>query len=186
MGHALTAKENQILVLKTQLGDGDETKFVRAIVTTDTGIQLAGSPFALPHQSGGKYVFQDPSLTFPTGTVKEIHAQYVVYEDAGFTTLADCYGVDLDVWQKDESANVVVDDILDKVCQILNTISSINPGAELVACIDVEEIYGFIEEEELCGVIIEEELIGFIEEIEELHSILDSPEDLVGIIVEED
>jgi len=187
MGHAVTAKEDEPLVLRTQLGMGETNKFVRAHVTTETGAVLAGSPFTLVHQLFGKYVFIDEAnLKFPSGTVKEVHAQYIAYNDAGFTELYECSGFDMDIWKKDDSASTVVDDILDKVCQILNTISSINPGSELVACIDVIEICGIVEVDELCGVVEVFDLSGFIEDEDELFAWIESDDELIGILEDQD
>lgn len=69
--------------LSLQLGDGATDKYVRAhVYKADGTSQVTGSPVALTHVSGGRYI--DQSLTMPPGNCVE--ARYETFDDAGFTT----------------------------------------------------------------------------------------------------
>lgn len=76
------------LPLSLQLADRNAAKFVRAFIRDNTGAQIVGSPAAMPIVANGLY--QNLSLSYPN--VPFLTVQYLVYDDAGFTTLSTTEG----------------------------------------------------------------------------------------------
>lgn len=74
--------------VRCQLGDYRTDKYVRAYLRDGDGIALSGSPLALTHVALGLY--QNNSLVFPD--TASVHIQFVVYDDAGFTTVSSTEG----------------------------------------------------------------------------------------------
>lgn len=81
-------KLNEPIPLSFQFHDGSSTKYVRAVVKNDAQSAISGSPFALTHVSGGKYV-NDTGALMPSTTY--VTADYAVYDDSGFTTVSTDY-----------------------------------------------------------------------------------------------
>lgn len=82
--------------LRLQFSDGDSSKFVRAVVKDPTGTPLAGSPFVLTHTSNG--LFTNFAHLMPE--VDFISAQYLVYDDAGFTILNTAVGISEEILER--------------------------------------------------------------------------------------
>ena len=78
-------KSGESIPLVLQLLDGETSKYVRAVVTTQAGVAVSGSPFTLTHEATGLY--KNTALDMPA-TVEFIRAQYRVYDDSGFTTIS--------------------------------------------------------------------------------------------------
>lgn len=95
------------LPLELTLPDGDITKFPRAHVYNSAGTEVAGSPFALTHIANGFY----RSLDYTPGVNGQFSAVFIVYDDAGFTTLTTKYGRSGDFFD--------VTEVVSKVNQIL-------------------------------------------------------------------
>lgn len=88
----------QTVPIALQLFDGATNKYVKATVTKADGTAISGSPFSVPHETGGLYKLNSqvmPSTEFLT-------VQYKVYDDAGFTTPSTDHGDALDVFSKAE------------------------------------------------------------------------------------
>lgn len=83
----MNLKPNDIIPLVLQLFDNATNKFVRAVVRDNSGVQISGSPFTLAHQANGLYI--NGSALMPNKPF--ISVQYLVYDDAGFTTLSSTH-----------------------------------------------------------------------------------------------
>lgn len=72
-----------------QLADYNPTKYVQAYVQNPAGNPIAGSPFTLvPDDATGSYRNQTAFMTADSW----LFAQYLVFDDAGFTTLSTTEG----------------------------------------------------------------------------------------------
>lgn len=164
------------MILVNQLYDGAEDKYVRAYVTSEDGTSLSGSPFALTHQLQGKYVYFDFSnFTYPEGA-EQVHATYIVYTDAAYTQESKKHSRSLDVFHLDpsESSTISIEDIDNKLDQIINVLSSTFPGAEITGIVERDE--------ELIGMVTQDEVIGLIHSDEILGHVLE--EEIVGIVAD--
>lgn len=85
------------LPLVNQLFNGDVTKFVRAILTDETGNPLGASPVSLTHLALGNY--QDFTVSMPVG-VAYVVAQYRVFDDALFTVPSTDQSIGCDVFKR--------------------------------------------------------------------------------------
>lgn len=85
--------------LQLQLFDGATGKFPRAVVKDASGAAISGSPFDLAHVANGHY--SNLSAVMPSTPFVTI--QYLVYSDAGHTTLDTGYSAELDVQEQDNS-----------------------------------------------------------------------------------
>lgn len=121
--------------LNLQLSNGNTGKYVRATVRNASGVEISGSPVALTHIGGGLY--SNDSLTMPN--TDEVTAQYVVYDDAGFTTVNTNYSQVMDTFQKNPSGSggsgaacaeglVITGQVFD------NNVTGVVPEDPLVAC----------------------------------------------------
>ena len=178
------ARVGDKLYLRAQLEDGATNKFVRAYVVDQDSNALPGSPFTLIHKQFGKYTYSDAALTFPD--VDEVSAQYVVFNDAAFTQLDEGRGISLSVWQKSHEVDIALDEVRDKVCQILNIVAGLSASADLYAVVEaVGHIDGYVEVLELTGIVEDFELIGTIHSEDELIAIIETNSEIVGFIAEE-
>jgi len=84
----------QEVPLALQLSNGATNKYPQARMFDDSGAELSGSPVTLTHVGSGLYkasTFLMPSKPF-------IVAQYLVYSDAGHTTLDTDYPIASDAF----------------------------------------------------------------------------------------
>lgn len=82
------------LTLQEQSGDG--TKFVKAVLKDPTGTPIAGSPFTLAHEANGLY--KNFAVLMPDFDF--VYAQFLVYDDAGFTILNTDIGITEEVFDR--------------------------------------------------------------------------------------
>lgn len=87
--------------LMLQLFNNESAKFVRAFVRNDANVAISGSPFTLTHLSLGLY--SNLSALFPATTF--VTVQYVIYDDAGFTTLSEGYEITQETFTIDPDVN---------------------------------------------------------------------------------
>lgn len=80
----MNLKPNDVIPLVLQLFDNDATKYVRANVRDASDTVISGSPFTLAHEANGLYT--NASAVMPNTPF--VSVQYLVYDDAGFTTLS--------------------------------------------------------------------------------------------------
>lgn len=100
-----TLKPGKPIILRLLLEDGADDKYVRAFLTKNTGVVVAGSPFSLSHVSNGLYTYSDLSgLLFPDDGTKEIYAVYKTFDDSLYTTESTIHFRALDVYQSSEEA----------------------------------------------------------------------------------
>lgn len=111
------------LVLRLLLPEEDDSKFVRAIVKSDTGTPLSGSPFTLNNLGNGEYFFKDENnLVFPEDRL-EVVAIYQIYDDENFLIPTVDYGQQVsDVFRNLE---VVATGIGDAVQETLDRIETL-------------------------------------------------------------
>lgn len=83
----MNLKPGDKIPLVLQLFDNAVNKFVRAVVRDASDTQIAGSPFALAHEANGLYT----NSTAEMPNTPFISVQYLVYDDAGFTTLSSTH-----------------------------------------------------------------------------------------------
>lgn len=180
-----SVKVGDQLTLTVQLRSGHVDKHVLCYIETDTGIPLSGSPFSIPHFARGKYTVKPPELKFPTG-IEEVHATYIVYNDASYSEESMINGRSLDVWRKDPTSDVDFnfEQIIDLLNDIISSISSITASAEIEGEIIVED--------ELEGTVTLEILEGEIQQPEMLEGIVSgndidgfvSTNEIIGVILE--
>lgn len=91
-------KVGAALPLYLQLFNPDGSKHVRATCLNASNAAIAGSPVTLTHVSNGLY--SNTALTFPAGTAWVI-VQFEVYDDSGFTTPSDGYGIEVERFDLD-------------------------------------------------------------------------------------
>ena len=80
----MNLKPGDKIPLVLQLFDNAVGKFVRAVVRDSSDAEISGSPFALAHEASGLYT--NAAAIMPNTPF--ISVQYLVYDDAGFTTLS--------------------------------------------------------------------------------------------------
>lgn len=83
----MNLKPGDKIPLVLQLFDNAVNKFVRAVVRDSSDTQIAGSPFALAHEANGLYT--NSTAEMPNSAF--VSVQYLVYDDAGFTTLSSTH-----------------------------------------------------------------------------------------------
>lgn len=152
------------IFLRLWLEDGDETKYVRAVVRNDQGVEVSGSPAVLSSVGEGLYI-NNSSVLFPPVT-NFLTATYLVYDDPGFTIQSEEYynGGD-DVFE------TTLYDTLNQVGQLFFTpigdvVGEIDDMTCVIGEIVSEELFvgEIIPDEYLTGEIIDEVLEGFIED----------------------
>lgn len=154
-------QQGQKIQLNLVLEKGEPNLFPIAILKDKDQVPLAGSPVTLTHDSDGHYI--NDSITMPN--TQEVHATFIVYQDAAHTILSD-YG------QTDEVF------ILDEHVPLLQQlISGAIPG---------QEIEGLLEDDgELTGELddLDAELVGSIDDQDELlGELLIEDEALIGLL----
>lgn len=167
--NAIQLKVDDPIILTYQLFDGATDKYVRCHLKTYDGVTISGSPFDLNHEADGKYVFYDiNNLKFPSGAI-QLQAQYIVYDDAGYSVRSKRQSLGLDIFYLDptQSPTISIEDIDQKLDQIINVLSSTFPGAEIIGLVERdEEIIGIITDEEINGLIFSDEIDGIIDDQE--------------------
>ncbi len=116
-----------------QLFDGATDKFVRAVIRDSAGSTISGSPFSVPHVSGGQY--SNTAALMPSSAF--VTVQFKVYTDSGFTTLDDSYEDDLDIFQLDDSR-------IEGEAELIGVVEDQEPLAGVVD--DVVPLIGSVEE----------------------------------------
>lgn len=81
----MNIKVGDKIPLVLQLFDNATTKFVRAVIRDATDAPISGSPFTLAHEANGLYT--NNAAVMPDTPF--VSVQYLVYDDAGFTTLSE-------------------------------------------------------------------------------------------------
>ena len=139
----MTLQYGEIIPCALKLFDGATNMYVRATLRGDDGIEISGSPLSCAHLSGGLY--KNYTLTMPLA-YDFITIEYVVFDDAGFTTVSTVY-------------SAAIDTITLYTPTTLGTIIA----GELSGTIVDSELNGFVDlETELFGQVSGEELIGQI------------------------
>ncbi len=123
-------KVGETLALSVQLFDGDETKFVRAILEDASGAALPSSPVTLSHVSSGRY--ENSSITMPSTAY--VAATYEVYDDAAFTTLSDVHSFAIDTFPLEIPFTEILD-ALDAITDLLNDIKMV--GLSVIGQMDI-------------------------------------------------
>lgn len=83
----MNLKPNDIIPLVLQLFDNATNKFVRAVVRDSDDAAISGSPFSLAHEADGLYT--NKTAVMPNKAF--VSVQYLIYDDAGFTTLSSTH-----------------------------------------------------------------------------------------------
>ena len=83
----MNLKPNDIIPLVLQLFDNATNKFVRAVVRDNSDAEISGSPFTLVHEANGLYT--NSTALMPNKPF--VSVQYLVYDDAGFTTFSSTH-----------------------------------------------------------------------------------------------
>lgn len=92
-----------ILPLYNQLGDYNASKYVRAFVTDPDGAAIAGSPFNLL-PSGSLGLYKNVSGLMPNKPW--VFAQYIVYDDAGYTQVSTSEGAACDTFYRNTESDI--------------------------------------------------------------------------------
>lgn len=90
--------------LSLQIADYAQAKFVRVNIVDDSGSDVAASPIDLTDLGDGLY--EDFSYTFPDSAW--IRIQYLVFDDAGYTTLCGTEGASNDIIYRDPPYNTAI------------------------------------------------------------------------------
>ena len=152
-----------IVPIKCQLYDGDQTVYVLAIILDDAQNPVGASPYAVPHLTSGLYALNNivmPDTEYLTVTFK-------VYEDAVFSSPSTKHGDTVDIFFKEEADPEVILK-LDQIIALLNTITTgaTVVGNQIVGEVnDVNLLVGTVEEDYVSGTIDgTNELVGIIED----------------------
>lgn len=127
-------KAGETVPLVLQLLDGTTTKYVRAVVTTQAGVAVSGSPFSMAHEVTGLY--KSNSLDMPQ-SVEFIRVQYRVYDDSGFTTIST-YADTVEIFYLDTDNHTQFSS-LEGVITSSSNLNSIVSGSKLEAVIEKDE-----------------------------------------------
>lgn len=150
----------EILPLSCQLLDGDDTKFLRAVLKEPDGTELAVSPVTMVNIGGGKY----SSDTVPMPNLDYVEATYESFDDAGFTIENEDHLLGTDVFRLEVPDSVIVD----KLDQILAKLYGLAlPGAAIHATLvqntikevinDVQTAKALVERDDIKAVIDQEQ-----------------------------
>jgi len=144
--------------LNLQLEDGATDKYPQAILRNQIGTILAGSPVDLTHTGDGLY--QNDSISMPN--TQEVTATYKVYEDAPHTVLSQFYTIELDVFGKDNAAELVANlkqlagDITGELEDTGGITAYFDDDGWITGEIsDNGALEGFIEEFDLTGILVD-------------------------------
>lgn len=130
----------EVLPLSFQLLDGDTSKFARAILKDEAGVDLGASPVSMPHIGGGKYT--SSSVVMPVG-VDYIEATYESFDDAGFTIEDEDHLLGTDVFRLEVPDSVIIDK-LDEILAKLQGIAL--PGSAFNVVLVQNQIKEVIED----------------------------------------
>jgi hypothetical protein len=125
----------QEVPLALQLSNGATNKFPRAKIYDESGTELAGSPVVLTHVSAGLY--KASSFVMPAKPF--IVAQYLIYSDAGFTTLDPDYPIASDAF------SLLTLTTLEMTRAIL--FGTVEKAPIIVGTLSASQLYGEISEE---------------------------------------
>lgn len=129
---AIPVQLSEAMPLHAQLGSKETGKFVRAILRDADGGAIAGSPITLSEDSDGMY----STNSFNMPNEQFVIAQYLVFDDAGFTTEHDGDDAGVDIFYlADESQAPVRKDRVFGVVQTQNLISGFIRSDKVVASI---------------------------------------------------
>jgi len=106
-------KPGDTIPLKFQLTDQAVNKFPRAVVRDANDAPISGSPFTLAHVANGLYT---NALAVAPDT-KNLSVQYLVYSDAGHTTLDTGYEavtIEIPVAKEAPSASSEITGVVDE------------------------------------------------------------------------
>ena len=150
--------------LNLQLEDGAIDKYPQAILRDQIGTLMAGSPVDLTHTGDGLY--QNDSISMPN--TQEVTATYKVYDDSGHTILSSFYSVELDVFTKDNAAELVANlkqlagDITGSIDDVGGLSAFLDDNGGLLGdIVDSGSLEGFIDDFELTGVLVDSgDLVG--------------------------
>ena len=112
------------------LEDKDPGKFVQAVVKDPTGAQITGSPVGLSSMGDGSYSTLD--LIMPNKDF--VAAEFTVFDDAGFTIESVIHFPTAEMYEKDNAAEILDNDIIN----VINQISP--PGASISVDMDQDDI----------------------------------------------
>jgi len=112
----------QPIPLSHQMLDGDDTKYVTAVLRRPDGTELAGSPYSLVNIGGGKYSLD----TVDMPDYDYIECTYLSWEDAIHTIPDEDHLLGTDVFELTVPDSVIVE----KLDLIISTLTSLGlPGA---------------------------------------------------------
>jgi hypothetical protein len=163
----MLVKVGDPIQLNLQLEDGNETKYPRAILRNQFGTLLPESPVDLTHSGDGLY--QNDSVFMPD--TQEVTATFKVYDDSLRTVLSNTYTIELDVFCRDNSF-----DLLSSFKQLPGDILGVVDDSGSLGSFldDIGSIVGDIEDDgSLAGYIEEFELIGVLDDSGSLSGIID-------------
>lgn len=195
---SFNVQEGEPLVLRLLLPEQDDSKFVRAIVKDEDGLELTGSPFDLVNSGDGEYFFKDEmNLVFPENKL-EVVAIYQIYDDAAYTIPTVDYGQQAVDLFRNLDVQVTVGDIelgdsfeqaLERVEKLVNETlklrDDINVLVEDDEAVEVELSYS----DEAVEIGVEEEdeiLVELSNSDEPIEMEIEDDEDIEILITEED
>lgn len=146
------AKESPI-ILRLTLPETDASRYVRAFVRDQNGVQLAGSPFALTNLGDGRYFFKDEiNLKFPVEAL-EVSALYRIYDDAAFTIPTVDYSFQSeDIFRADvvvDGGDIIIDneEAIAELRDLVKKVLILGPDIEGELMIDSDSVEAEIESE---------------------------------------
>lgn len=167
-------KLGETVPLSHQLHDGNETKFVQAVVRDASGTELVGSPFPMPHLTFGRY--ESTALSMPNASFLSV--TYLTFDDSLFTELSG-FTIGTDVFEL-----VVLDqDLIDLLAELKDKLDTLLGKIDDLLGVNIILEGEVSEGEELEGIVVnEEELKGIVEEAQEVMGQVDEVEELIGDI----
>jgi len=178
-------KLNDVVPLSLKLFDDDDSLFVRAIVTDESGTTISGSPFSLVNVGEGLYELD--TLLMPNKLF--LTAVYQVFNDAGFTSKSNKYTDAVDNFPLVFIDPEVIE-CLDELKALLNLILAKGVTVEIQGIVEqAQEIVGNLlnDNEEITGFVetSNDDIIGEIEDDEsEIQGVLDDNDEIEGDIDE--
>ncbi len=117
------------LPLELQVADGNAGLFPSAVVRKSDGSTISGSPFILNHVANGLY---KPSTLPVMPDDDYVSVQYLIYSDAGRTTLSTEYGLAHETIARDTDDAALIQQIVDVVSLLVARSSTNNARAAKV------------------------------------------------------
>ena len=149
-----TRKLNDPLKLVMSLDDLDDSKFVRVFLTDETNAPISPATVDLTNVGDGVYS-DDLSPLMPNKA--EVRAHFVIFNDAGYTTIDDEHGADTDFFKLDAFDPSILQP---KAAAIFATVQTEN---SLKGSVEKGSVYGTIEtEQKIKGMILGGEIKGTI------------------------